>query len=536
MSRLEIRNLSVRFGTDQPPVVDDVSLSLTAGRMLALVGESGSGKSVTALSILRLLPPQASVQATAMTLNDEDILHLPENALRGLRGGRIGMVFQEPLSALNPLHTVEKQINESLAIHQGLSRNAARQRTLELLEQVHLPEPDTMLGRYPHQLSGGQRQRVMIALALANNPSVLIADEPTTALDVTVQAGILDLLKQLQAELGLAVLLITHDLGVVARYAEDIAVMHHGRIVETGATEQVLAAPQDDYTRHLLAAEPGGEPPVPDPGRPVHLQTRDLQVRFVQNSSGLLARKQYFHAVDGVDLTLRRGETLGVVGESGSGKSTLALAILRLLESRGEIWLEDTRLDALRGNRQLRPWRARMQVVFQDPWSTLNPRMTVGQIIEEGLKVHQRQMPQAEREQNVATMLTEVGLPAECRHRYPHEFSGGQRQRIAIARALILRPALLVLDEPTSALDRSVQHQVLELLRDLQARHALSYVFISHDLKLVRAISHELIVMRHGKALESGPTEAIFRAPQHDYTRSLIDAAFSTERKYQVAF
>ncbi|WP_111656492.1 ABC transporter ATP-binding protein [Isoalcanivorax indicus] len=526
MSRLQIENLSVRFGTGDP-VVDQVSLTLHAGRMLALVGESGSGKSVTALSLLRLLPPQAQVSASAMTFEDRDILHLNEQQLRGLRGGRIGMIFQEPLSALNPLHTVEKQIGESIAVHQGLSRSATRKRVLALLDKVHLPKPETLLGRYPHQLSGGQRQRVMIAMALANDPTVLIADEPTTALDVTVQAGILDLIKQLQQEMGLAVLLITHDLGLVSRYAEDVAVMHRGQIVEQGPTAQVMQAPAADYTRHLLAAEPGGTPPIPDATRPEHLRTRDLRVWFRQGPKSFFGSKSWFRAVDGVDTLVRRGETLGIVGESGSGKSTLAMAILRLIESRGEIEMDGARLDPL-DRRAMTPWRARLQVVFQDPWGTLNPRMTVGQIIGEGLQVHRPDMKAAERAAEVATILGEVGLPADWQHRYPHEFSGGQRQRIAIARALILRPELLILDEPTSALDRSVQHQVLELLRDLQERHGLSYIFISHDLKLVRAISHQLVVMRDGKALEQGPTEAIFRDPQHLYTRTLIEAAFST--------
>ena len=530
MSRLHVENLTIRFGADSPPVVQDVSLDIAPGRMLALVGESGSGKSVTALSLLRLLPPQAQVQADAIRLENEDILNLPEQRLRHLRGGRIGMIFQEPLSALNPLHTVEKQISESVAIHQGLSRKACRARVLALLDKVHLPEPETLLGRYPHQLSGGQRQRVMIAMALANDPSVLIADEPTTALDVTVQAGILDLLKQLQQDMGLSVLLITHDLGLVTRYAEDVAVMRPGRIVEQGPARQVMTAPQADYTRHLLAAEPGGIPPVPDSARPEHLHTRDLRVWFRQGPKRLFGSKDWFRAVDGVDIRLRRGETLGVVGESGSGKSTLALALLRLISSRGEIHFDNTRLDTL-ASRALTPWRARMQVVFQDPWGTLNPRMTVGQIIGEGLQVHRRDMNAEAREQEVAAMLTEVGLPAEWRHRYPHEFSGGQRQRIAIARALILRPELLILDEPTSALDRSVQHQVLELLRDLQQRHGLSYIFISHDLKVVRAISHDLVVMRHGKALEQGPTEDIFRQPQHEYTRTLLAAAFDEQQR-----
>jgi microcin C transport system ATP-binding protein len=529
-SRLAINNLTIRFPGQAQPAVDSVSLSLDAGRMLALVGESGSGKSLTALSVPQLLPAQAQWQADSILLDGEDLSRASPLRLRALRGHRIGIIFQEPLSALNPLHTVSRQLNEALGIHQRLDENAMRKRVMDLLALVQLPEPDKMLSRYPHQLSGGQRQRVMIAMALANDPSILIADEPTTALDVTVQQGILDLLKSLQRELNIAVLLITHDLGVVARYAEDMAVMKQGKIVETGVTAAVLANPQHAYTRQLLEAEPHGVAPASNPKQPLHLQGHDVRVWFKQKRSW--GRHDWFHAVDQVDFELRQGETLGVVGESGSGKSTLAMGILRLVDSRGEIRLGDTRLDSLRG-RSVTPLRKRMQVVFQDPWATLNPRMTIGQIVAEGLTVHARHLSQTERDQAVADILREVGLDPAARHRYPHEFSGGQRQRIAIARALILKPELLVLDEPTSALDRSIQHQVLELLRELQRRHHLSYVFISHDLKVVRSISHHLLVMRHGKVVESGPTEQIFSAPRQDYTRMLLEAAFD-ERKRQL--
>jgi len=526
--RLQIDNLSIRFA--DKIAVDGVSLTLEAGRMLALVGESGSGKSLTALAVPNLLPAQAQRHVDQILLDGEDITRASPLRLQSLRGNRIGMIFQEPLSALNPLHTVAKQLAESLEIHQRLSPAAVQKRSLELLSLVRLPAPEPMLSRYPHQLSGGQRQRVMIAMALANNPSILIADEPTTALDVTVQQGILDLLKDLQRDLNLAVMLITHDLGIVARYAEDLAVMHQGRIVECGTTAQVLAAPQADYTKKLLAAEPHGHAPASDPSKAIHLCSDNLRVWFKQKKGW--GRHDWFKAVDNASFSLRKGETLGIVGESGSGKSTLALAFLRLIDSRGDIRLGDWALNDLRG-RALTPLRKRMQVVFQDPWATLNPRMTIGQIIAEGLSVHEKQLSLSEKDQAVANILQEVGLPEDSRHRYPHEFSGGQRQRIAIARALILKPEVLVLDEPTSALDRSIQHQVLELLRELQERYGLSYVFISHDLKLVRGISHQLLVMNEGKVVESGDTEAIFLNPSQPYTRKLLDAAFD-ERKRQI--
>ncbi|MEY1662050.1 ABC transporter ATP-binding protein [Isoalcanivorax beigongshangi] len=525
MSLLSVTDLSVRFGDHT--VVDQLSLSLQRGRMLALVGESGSGKSLTALALMRLLPHSAMMSASAITLAGEDLLHCNDAQMRSLRGRRIGMIFQEPLSALNPLHRVSRQIGECLQVHQRLSASAVRQRTLELLAQVQLPDPERFLERFPHQLSGGQRQRVMIAMALANGPELLIADEPTTALDVTVQAGILSLLKQLQNELGLAVLLITHDLGVVAGHADDVAVMHQGRVVEHGPAQQVLTAPQAEYTRHLLASEPDGQAsPAALPDAAPLLAAERLSVRFKQPTP-LFRPRRWLHAVDKVSLQVAPGQTLGIVGESGSGKSTLALALLRLIRSDGSIRLGDQQLDTLRGTRALRPVRARLQVVFQDPWSTLNPRLTVGQIITEGLRVHLPQLSAAEQDQRLQEMLSEVGLEADAAHRYPHEFSGGQRQRIAIARALILHPQVLILDEPTSALDRSVQHQVLTLLKRLQQRHGLTYLFISHDLKVVRSISHQVLVMKDGKVVESGATETLFQQPQNPYTQQLLAAAFA---------
>jgi microcin C transport system ATP-binding protein len=532
MQGLQIDNLTVDFPGAEAPAVKRLSLQVPDGRMLALVGESGSGKSMTAHAVLQLLPEAARRSVDAIRLGDERIDDATGTRLQQIRGGRIGMIFQEPMTALNPLHRVEKQISETLFVHRKLNRNAARQRCLELLERVQLPEPETMLRRFPHQLSGGQRQRVMIAMALANEPDVLIADEPTTALDVTVQANILDLLKNLQADMNLSVLLITHDLGVVQHYAEHICVMHDGEVVETGRTRAVIDNPGDAYTRRLLESEPGGEPPRPDARAEQHLQTRALTVDFGARKHWFRADEPGFRAVDHVDMTVPRGETLGVVGESGSGKSSLALAVLRLVHSSGRIQLDDTRLDQRQG-KAMRPWRKRLQVVFQDPWSTLNPRMTVGQIVAEGLAAHHGDLSEAQRVERVESMLREVGMEPNARHRYPHEFSGGQRQRIAIARALILRPELLILDEPTSALDRSVQHQVLELLRDIQRRYALSCIFISHDLKVVRAISHHLLVMQHGRVIERGPTEQVFRAPEAEYTQRLIRAAFATERQYQ---
>lgn len=532
-ARIDINQLNIQFPGQDTPAVNEVSLSINPGEMLALVGESGSGKSLTALSIMQLLPVQAQWHADRIELDGESIINISENKLRHLRGNRIGMIFQEPLSALNPLHTIEKQITETLFIHQGLSKSNAKKRCIELLEKVQLPEPESFLARYPHQLSGGQRQRVMIAMALANDPVLLIADEPTTALDVTVQSGILDLLKQLQQELGLAVLLISHDLGLVHRYAEKIAIMYQGNIVESGDAEAVMKAPEHTYTKKLLESEPHGHAPAIDANAPVLLQAEDMSVRFIKEKSwGRVS--EWFTAVDHISFQLKACETLGIVGESGSGKSTLAMAILRLLESQGEVIFKGTPLHSLKG-KALRPWRKQLQVVFQDPWGTLNPRMTIGQIVSEGLRIHMPELTASEQASKAQAALEETGLPSEMMQRYPHELSGGQRQRVAIARALVLNPSVLVLDEPTSALDRSVQYQVLNLLQDIQQRHQLGYIFISHDLKVVRAISHRLLVMRHGKVIEYGDTETIFTEPKADYTRTLIDAAYAGRHQHEAS-
>lgn len=527
---LSIRNLRIQFPGQKHAAVDGINFELSAGRMHALVGESGSGKSLTALSILGLLPPAAQTSAEHIRFKERNILDMQAAQLRQLRGGPVGMIFQEPLSALNPLHKVERQICENIFIHQQVNAQTARAKCLELLKKVQLPNPEQMLARYPHQLSGGQRQRVMIAMALANEPALLIADEPTTALDVTVQESILDLLKQLQQEMGLGVLLITHDLGIVKRYAEEVSVMSSGSIVEQGDTANVLEHPAHDYTRHLIDSAPGGSaPPYQGDANEAHLKASHLSVSFEQRK-GWLGKKEYFIAVNDASLSVAKGQTLGLVGESGSGKTTLAMALLRLIDSQGSISLGQTRLDLLRG-RAVRPYRSRMQVVFQDPWGTLNPRLTIGQIVSEGIEVHFPKMGKPARDAKVTAILTEVGLDPDTQHRYPHEFSGGQRQRIAIARALILEPELLILDEPTSALDRSVQHQVLELLKSLQYKHKLTYIFISHDLRVVRSISHQLAVMRNGAIVEAGLTEAIFNSPSDPYTQQLIHAAFDESIK-----
>ncbi|MBD9484441.1 ABC transporter ATP-binding protein [Pseudomonas sp. PDM14] len=523
---IEVRDLAVEFvnGSDAQRVVEGVSFDIRKGETLALVGESGSGKSVTAHSILRLLPyPLAQHPSGSITYAGQDLLKLKEARLRGIRGNRIAMVFQEPMTSLNPLHTIGKQIAEVLALHKGLSGKAATSRTLELLELVGINEPHKRLRAYPHELSGGQRQRVMIAMALANEPELLIADEPTTALDVTVQLKILELLQELQARLGMALLLISHDLNLVRRIAHRVCVMQRGRIVEQASCDELFRAPQHPYTQELLGAEPSGEPVALPAGAPL-LEVDDLRVWF-PIKKGLLRRTvDHVKAVDGINFSLPQGQTLGIVGESGSGKSTLGLAILRLLASQGEIRFQGQALNGL-SQEAIRPMRRQMQVVFQDPFGSLSPRMSVGQIVGEGLRIH-RMGTEAEQEQAVIDALKEVGLDPETRHRYPHEFSGGQRQRIAIARALVLKPALILLDEPTSALDRTVQRQVVELLRSLQAKYNLTYLFISHDLAVVRALSHQLMVVKQGKVVEQGPADAIFAAPQHVYTRQLLEAAF----------
>ena len=531
MSLLEVRDLCVTFGgwRGAPPVeaVKHASFTLDRGETLALVGESGSGKSVTALSILQLLPyPAAShTPESSIRFAGEEMVGAARARLREMRGNRIAMVFQEPMTSLNPLHTLEKQIAETLLIHKHMAPPAARARTLELLHLVGLRDAEARLGAYPHQLSGGQRQRVMIAMAIANEPDILIADEPTTALDVTIQAQILDLMRELRDRLGMALLLITHDLAIVRHMAERVCVMTQGEIVESGPTPEIFARPQHPYTRRLLAAEPKGKVAPADPSAPVLVEGEHVRVWFPIRR-GLFRRVQgYVKAVDSVSLKVHAGTTLGVVGESGSGKTTLGLALLRLLDAEGGIRFagSDT---AQQRQKALRPLRREMQVVFQDPYSSLSPRLSIAQIVGEGLKVHRLAASQAEQRQLIETTLEEVGLDPEAADRYPHEFSGGQRQRVAIARALVLKPRFIVLDEPTSALDMSVQAQIVDLLRELQARYGLAYLFISHDLKVVRAMAHEILVMKDGQIVEWGATERVMDAPEHPYTRALMAAAF----------
>jgi microcin C transport system ATP-binding protein len=527
---LEVKNLSVNFGTGDDAVraVRNVSFEIKRGETLAVVGESGSGKSVTALSILQLLPyPMANHPNGSIRFQGRELVGAPPRDLLDVRGNRISMIFQEPMTSLNPLHTIERQVNEVLILHKGLTRSAARKRTLELLEQVGIPEAANRLDAFPHQLSGGQRQRVMIAMALANEPDLLIADEPTTALDVTIQAQILKLLKTLQARYGMALLFITHDLGIVAKMADRVCVMTQGRIVEQGPVAEVFDNPQHSYTQHLLSAEPKGRPVEADPAAAEILKLDDVKVHFPVKRGVLRRTVGYIKAVDGVSLTLREGHTIGLVGESGSGKTTLGLALLRLEGSKGGIQFDKQDLQAL-SQREIRPLRRQMQIVFQDPYSSLSPRMSVGEIVGEGLQVH-RIGSETERSRMIDEALTEVGLDPAARERYPHEFSGGQRQRIAIARALVLKPRLIVLDEPTSALDMSVQAQIVDLLRDLQTRHKLAYLFISHDLKVVRALADEVLVLRHGKVVERGSAQQIFERPQTPYTQALIAAAFNLE-------
>ncbi len=532
MALLTVKDLSVNFtsGKARIAAVKGVSFELEKGETLALVGESGSGKSVTALSIMQLLPyPMASHgPASSIRFDGTELVRASEATLRDIRGNRIAIVFQEPMTSLNPLHTIEKQIAETLNLHKGLSGAAARARCIELLHLVGLPEAESRLNAYPHQLSGGQRQRVMIAMALANEPDILIADEPTTALDVTIQAQILKLLKDLQARFGMALLLITHDLTIVRKMADRVMVMTEGQIVERGKTADIFDAPQRPYTKKLLAAEPRGAPQPADATRKKLMEARDMRVWF-PIKTGLLHRTTgYVKAVDGVSMALRQGETLGVVGESGSGKTTLGLALLRLIDSQGEIVFDGRRIDQLGGS-ALRPLRRVMQVVFQDPYSSLSPRLSIAQIIEEGLKVHKLGGSAKERRAEIERLLVEVGLDPAAADRYPHEFSGGQRQRVALARALVLKPRFLLLDEPTSALDMSVQAQMVELLRDLQRRYGIAYLFISHDLRVVKALAHDIMVMKDGKVVESGPAASIFTAPQTAYTRALMAAAFDIE-------
>jgi microcin C transport system ATP-binding protein len=525
---LDVRDLSVAFHHDGRTMlaVDRISFTLDKGETLAIVGESGSGKSVTALSIVQLLNyPAASHPSGQILFKGRDLVGAPENVMRKVRGADITMVFQEPMTSLNPLHTVERQIGEILLVHRGLSGHAAARRTIELLHQVGIREPEKRLGAYPHQLSGGQRQRVMIAMALANEPDLLIADEPTTALDVTVQAQILALLKELQGRLGMAMLFITHDLGIVRKVSDGVAVMLQGKVVDAGPTAEVFANPTHDYTARLLAAEPKGLPAPLDRAAPSIIEARDLRVWF-PIKAGLLRRTVgHVKAVDGVTITVREGQTLGVVGESGSGKTTLGLAILRLISSEGPILYLGNRIDGL-GAGAMRPLRKDMQVVFQDPYGSLSPRMSIASIVSEGLRVQGRGMSPGERRAAVTRALEDVGLDPGAMDRYPHEFSGGQRQRIAIARAMALEPRFVVLDEPTSALDMSVQAQIVDLLRELQRRRSLAYLFISHDLKVVKALANEVVVMRNGRVVEQGPASEIFTSPREDYTRALLAAAF----------
>ena len=528
---LSVRDLSVAFhqSGEAQLAVDHVSFDIHRGETVALVGESGSGKSVSALSVLRLLPyPAASHPSGQVLFKGQDLLSAAEPEIRRVRGNDITMIFQEPMTSLNPLQTVEKQISEILHLHQLIKPDEARRQVLELLDQVGIRDPHKRLGSYPHQLSGGQRQRVMIAMALANRPELLIADEPTTALDVTVQAQILELLRELKTQHGMAMLFITHDLGIVRKFADRVCVMTDGKIVESGPTAEIFSNPQHAYTRHLLAAEPKGEPPNRKLAAHDVMRAENVKVWFPVKQGFLRRTVDHIKAVDGVSLKLKAGQTLGVVGESGSGKTTLGLALMRLIRSEGEIFFQDKPLHS-RSFKEMKPLRNAMQVVFQDPFGSLSPRMSISDIVGEGLAIHAPDLSPKDRDRRVAEALEEVGLDASTRWRYPHEFSGGQRQRIAIARAMVLKPSFVMLDEPTSALDMSVQAQVVDLLRDLQKRHDLAYLFISHDLRVVRALANDVIVMRAGKVVEQGTADQIFDKPETDYTKALMAAAFNLE-------
>ena len=527
---LKVSHLSVNFKTPGGvfTAVDDVSFSIQKGETMALVGESGSGKSVTALSIMQLLayPAASHTAESSIRFNGEELVGKKDSFMRGIRGSQIGMIFQEPLSALNPLHTVEKQISEVLFVHQGMNKEQARKRVLELMDLVGLENLKDRLDAYPHQLSGGQRQRVMIAMALANEPELLIADEPTTALDVTVQAQVLELLEDLQKKLGMALLLITHDLSIVEKMADRVCVMQKGKIVEQSDTKTLFAAPQHDYTKMLLAAQPRGVAKAAADNAPVVMEGKGVKVYFPNKKNFFGKTTSFVKAVDNVDIVAKKRHTIGVVGESGSGKSTLGLALLRLLKSEGLIQFEGSDI-AGKNRKDMRPLRSDMQIVFQDPYGSLSPRMSVSQIIGEGLALHRPELSDAQREELIIEALRDVHMDPETRHRYPHEFSGGQRQRIAIARAMVLKPKFVVLDEPTSALDVSVQAQIVDLLRELQEKNDLAYMFISHDLRVVRAMAHDLIVLKDGKVVESGKAADIFANPKEAYTKALIAAALN---------
>ena len=534
-SLVDVRDLSVTFnaGKNETRAVKGISFHIRKGETVALVGESGSGKSVSALSIMRLLPyPAASHPSGKITFEGAELLTASDEDMQKIRGDRISIIFQEPMTSLNPLHTIERQVGEILTLHSGLDGAAVRARVLELLRKVGIVDPEKRLDSYPHQLSGGQRQRVMIAMALANEPDILIADEPTTALDVTIQAQILELLKDLQKELGMAMLLITHDLGIVRNMAERVYVMQSGEIVENGPTEKIFTEPEHPYTRHLLAAEPKGEPPVHNAKAPIVVETKDLKVWFPIKRGLLQKTVDHIKAVDGVSIRLRAGETVGVVGESGSGKTTLGLAILRLISSDGPVIYMGKRIDGM-SSKDMRPLRREMQIVFQDPYGSLSPRLSIFEIVAEGLGIQQPDLTWEQQRERVTRALQEVGLDAQALDRYPHEFSGGQRQRIAIARAMVLEPKFVMLDEPTSALDMSVQAQIVDLLQDLQKKRQLSYLFISHDLKVVKALCNYVLVMKNGKIVEEGPADKIFTAPQQDYTRALLAAALDLRVAHQ---
>jgi len=512
--------------------VKNVSFDVGQGETVALVGESGSGKSVTALSIMQLLPYPAALHkdGSSIQFNGEELVGKKDAFMRHIRGSQIGMIFQEPMTALNPLHRIERQIGEVLRLHQKMSESQARERVKELLDLVQLPKMKERLNAYPHELSGGQRQRIMIAMALANNPELLIADEPTTALDVTVQAEILELLEKLQDELGMAMLMITHDLSIVEKFADNVCVMKQGEIVEANQAAKLFAAPKHDYSKKLLGAIPTGTAAKPEGDSSSVIKGDDVKVHFPSKKTFWGKTSEWVKAVDGLDVNIKSGQTLGIVGESGSGKSTLGYALLRLLQSKGDIYYRDIRISDY-GRKQMTPLREDLQIVFQDPFSALSPRLSIADIISEGLKIHQKNLTAKERDDLVIDVLKQVHLDPETRHRYPHEFSGGQRQRIAIARAIVLQPDFIVLDEPTSALDISVQIEIIDLLRELQRKHNLAYLFISHDLRVVRAMAHDLIVMKDGKVVESGTAESIFNAPKEPYTQKLLEAALNLKAK-----